>query len=112
MELQVGLDAVLQVGRRAVLEIGRRPTRHHFGHCLAQLGDGVGPIAPGRQFARGQRFQRRADVEDVLDLLGVEVTDRDQVRMKVNDLLATGASYAMVLRALGDDNARSNSVIG
>ena len=30
---------------------------------------------------------------------------RDQVRTKVNDLLATGASYAMVLRALGDDNA-------
>jgi hypothetical protein len=29
----------------------------------------------------------------------------DQVRTQVNDLLATGASYAMVLRALGDDNA-------
>jgi hypothetical protein len=29
----------------------------------------------------------------------------DQVRTKANDLLATGASYAMVLRALGDDNA-------
>jgi hypothetical protein len=29
----------------------------------------------------------------------------DQVRTKVNDLLATGASYAIVLRALGDDNA-------
>ena len=29
----------------------------------------------------------------------------DQVRKKVNDLLATGASYAMVLRALGEDNA-------
>jgi hypothetical protein len=29
----------------------------------------------------------------------------DQVRTKVNDLLATGASYAMVLRALADDNA-------
>jgi hypothetical protein len=29
----------------------------------------------------------------------------DQVRTKVNDLLATGASYAMVLRALGEDNA-------
>jgi hypothetical protein len=27
------------------------------------------------------------------------------VRTKVNDLLAGGASYAMVLRALGDDNA-------
>ena len=30
----------------------------------------------------------------------------DQVRTKVNDLLATGASYAMVLRALGDDNVK------
>src|SRR6476620_2159108 len=29
----------------------------------------------------------------------------DEVRTKVNDRLATGASYAMVLRALGDDNA-------
>ena len=28
----------------------------------------------------------------------------DQVRKKVNDMLATGASYAMVLRALGEDN--------
>ena len=30
----------------------------------------------------------------------------DQVRTKVNDLLATGACYAMVLRALADDNAK------
>ena len=30
----------------------------------------------------------------------------DSLRTKVNDLLATGASYAMVLRALGDDNAK------
>src|SRR5260370_40273553 len=29
----------------------------------------------------------------------------DEVRKKVNDLLATGANYAMVVRALGDDNA-------
>jgi hypothetical protein len=28
------------------------------------------------------------------------------VRLKVNDLLASGASYAMVVRTLGDDNAR------
>jgi len=28
------------------------------------------------------------------------------VRTKVNDLLATGASYAMVLRAVGDNNAK------
>jgi hypothetical protein len=33
------------------------------------------------------------------------VCRNDQVRTKVNDLLASGASYAMVLRALGDDNA-------
>jgi hypothetical protein len=30
----------------------------------------------------------------------------DSVRRKVNDLLATGAGYAMVLRALGEDNAK------
>ena len=29
----------------------------------------------------------------------------DQVRTKVNNLLATGASYAMILRTLGEDNA-------
>jgi hypothetical protein len=29
----------------------------------------------------------------------------DSMRRKVNDLLATGASYAMVLRALAADNA-------
>ena len=29
----------------------------------------------------------------------------DSLRTKVNDLLTTGASYAMVLRALADDNA-------
>ena len=34
------------------------------------------------------------------------VCRNDHVRTKVNDLLATGASYAMVLRALGDDNAK------
>ena len=28
------------------------------------------------------------------------------VRKKVNDMLATGASYAMILRALGEDNAK------
>src|SRR3954453_13792802 len=33
------------------------------------------------------------------------VCRNDQVRTKVNDLLAAGASFAMVLRALGDDNA-------
>src|SRR6476620_2248542 len=30
----------------------------------------------------------------------------DEVRTKVNDLLVSGSSYAMVLRALGDDNAK------
>ena len=34
------------------------------------------------------------------------VCRNDQVRKKVNDLLASGASYAMVLRALGEDNAK------
>jgi hypothetical protein len=34
------------------------------------------------------------------------VCRNDQVCKKVNDLLATGASYAMVLRALGEDNAK------
>ena len=29
----------------------------------------------------------------------------DQVRKKVNDLLASGASYAMIVRALAADNA-------
>jgi hypothetical protein len=33
------------------------------------------------------------------------VCRNDSMRTKVNDLLASGASYAMVLRALGDDNA-------
>jgi hypothetical protein len=33
------------------------------------------------------------------------VCRNDGVRRKVNDLLATGSSYAMVLRALGQDNA-------
>jgi len=33
------------------------------------------------------------------------VCRKDHVRKKVNDMLATGASYAMVLRALGEDNA-------
>jgi hypothetical protein len=32
------------------------------------------------------------------------VCRNDEVRKKVNDLLASGASYAMILRALGDDN--------
>ena len=34
------------------------------------------------------------------------VCRNDQVRKKVNDMLATGASYAMVLRGLGEDNAK------
>jgi hypothetical protein len=33
------------------------------------------------------------------------VCRNDEVRKQVNDLLASGASYAMTLRALGDDNA-------
>jgi hypothetical protein len=34
------------------------------------------------------------------------VCRNDQVRRKVNDMLATGASYAMVLRALGEHNTK------
>ena len=34
------------------------------------------------------------------------VCRNDQVRTKVNALLASGASYAMIVRALGDDNAK------
>src|SRR6476660_9104791 len=34
------------------------------------------------------------------------VCRNDQLRTKVNDLLATGASYAMVVRALATDNAQ------
>ena len=34
------------------------------------------------------------------------VCRNDQVRKKVNDLLATGASYAKILRTLGEDNAK------
>ena len=36
----------------------------------------------------------------------------DQVRTKVNDLLATGASYAIVLPHSGTTMPSSNSVIG
>jgi hypothetical protein len=41
------------------------------------------------------------------------VCRNDELRKKVNDLLASGASYAMTLRALGDDSAvgvTSNSI--
>ena len=34
------------------------------------------------------------------------VCRNDTLRIKVNDLLASGASYAMILRALRDDNAK------
>ncbi len=34
------------------------------------------------------------------------VCRNDHVRTKVNDLLASGASYAMILRALEDDNVK------
>ena len=40
------------------------------------------------------------------------VCRNDQVRKKVNDLLAIGASYAMILRALGKTTPSSTSVIG
>jgi hypothetical protein len=34
------------------------------------------------------------------------VCRNDQARKKVNDLLATGASYAMIVRALGEHNTK------
>ncbi len=34
------------------------------------------------------------------------VCRNDQVREKVNDMLAIGASYAMIVRTLGEDNAK------
>jgi hypothetical protein len=34
------------------------------------------------------------------------VCRNDEMRTKVNDLLATGASYAYIVRALGEDNAK------
>ena len=40
------------------------------------------------------------------------VCRNDRMRKKVNDLLATGASYAMVLRALGKTTPSWPSVIG
>ena len=36
------------------------------------------------------------------------VCRNDEVRKKVNDLLASGSSYAMILRALGDVNATTD----
>ena len=36
------------------------------------------------------------------------VCRNDQMREKVNDLLATGASYAQIVRALGEDNVQLN----
>ena len=40
------------------------------------------------------------------------VCRNEDVRKMVNDLLATGSSYAMVLRALGEDKATRAGVIG
>ena len=61
--------------------------------------------------ARGVVDESVASTELALGTNGFHLEPRcricrnDQVRTKVNDLLATGVSYAMVLRALGDDNA-------
>jgi hypothetical protein len=40
------------------------------------------------------------------------VCRNDQVRKKVNDMLATGASYAMIVRAVAADNAGSSDLMG
>jgi hypothetical protein len=37
------------------------------------------------------------------------VCRNDKVRTKVNDLLASGASYACILRSLGEDNAKRDN---
>jgi hypothetical protein len=61
--------------------------------------------------ARGVVDESVASTELALGTNGFHLEPRcricrnDQVRTKVNDLLATRVSYAMVLRALGDDNA-------
>ena len=60
----------------------RHPCRRHHGVI------GVGPAHNGFHLEPRCRVCRN-----------------DLVRKKVNDLLATGASYAMVLRALAEDNA-------
>ncbi|TAM69160.1 hypothetical protein [Mycobacterium sp.] len=39
------------------------------------------------------------------------VCSDDAVRKKVNDLLATGSSYAMILRALGDDKTAAGKTV-
>jgi hypothetical protein len=60
---------------------------------------------------RGVVDQSVASMESAPGVNGFHLEPRcricrnDSVRTKVNDLLAGGASYAMVLRALGDDNA-------
>jgi hypothetical protein len=60
---------------------------------------------------RGVVDQRVESIESAPAINGFLLEPRcricrnDDVRTTVNDLLATGASYAMVLRALGDDNA-------
>ena len=53
----------------------------------------------------GRRWSRLPGVNGFHLEPRCRICRNDSVRTKVNDLLATGASYAMVLRALGDDNA-------
>jgi hypothetical protein len=58
---------------------------------------------PARQFARGQGFQRRADVEDVLDFLSVEVTDREPTpRTGGDQALLLQLTHRLAQRAAAD----------
>jgi hypothetical protein len=57
------------------LPVRRRPLLH-VGHRLAQLRHGSRTVLAAREFLRRKRLERSADIEDVLDLLGVEVTYR------------------------------------
>ncbi len=91
VELQVGLDAVLQVGRRPAL---------HLVDGLAQDGDGAGAIGQRAQLTGGQRFQRRADVEDVPDLLGVEVPHRQPAAVTGAEIRPSCCSCRMASRSV------------
>ena len=71
--------------------IEKEPVRVRGGPRLCRRDHGVDGIGHAHQWVSSEP-QRR-------------ICRNDPVRTKVNDLLATGAGYAMVLRALGDDNA-------
>jgi hypothetical protein len=73
--------------------------------------EGEGAMSVSETF-RGVGDESVESTELALGINGFHLEHRcricrnDQVRTKVNDLLVTGASYAVVLRALGDENAK------